>query len=341
MVMKAGTDNVAGKRNGCFASPLAAPQPTAIPQLPGVSLPGVATVTLYRDLPAPDRLGDKLAVGLHLGPTGWMEWHTPEHGGRRTLVPFGSLSVVPGRANVRWQRDQPSEFLLVVLEPKFVADAVGYGETTAWRLIPVLQDPMIAHMLFALRAEVCDGCPSGRPYGISLCMALAIHLVGCYAATPAPAGFRKGGLSPDRLRRVLDHIEGHLSDAIKLTQLAEVARLSSSHFSAQFRRSTGLPPHRYLLQQRIKRAKELLAAEGMSLAEIGYTLSFPSQAHFTTTFRKLVGTTPGAYREGLARFGSGIVPEIRNASANYERRMPAFTATLAPGDLRTQWALPS
>ena len=125
-----------------------------------------------------------------------------------------------------------------------------------------------------------------------------------YAVMQPPrylAGVRKGGLSPDRLRRVLDHIEGHLSDGIRLTQLAEVARLSSAHFSAQFRRSTGLPPHRYLLQWRIKRAKELLAADGMSLAEISYALGFPSQAHFTTTFRKLVGTTPGAYRDGFSQ----------------------------------------
>jgi AraC-like DNA-binding protein len=38
----------------------------------------------------------------------------------------------------------------------------------------------------------------------------------------------------------------------------------------------------------------------MSLAEISYALGFPSQAHFTTTFRKLVGTTPGAYRNGFS-----------------------------------------
>ena len=217
MATKAGTHDVAGDRNWCCASCSAS---AAVPEHAGVDLPGIATVVRYRDLPALDCHGDKLGVGLHLGPTGWMEWHTPEQGGRRTLVPVGSLSLVPARANFWWQRDQPSEFLLVALEPTFVADA-GLWRGDHWRLMPVFQDPVIAHMLSALRAEVCDGCPSGRPYGTSLCTALAIHLVRRYAAAAVPAGVRKGGLSPARLRRVLDHIEGHLSDGITLTQLAE------------------------------------------------------------------------------------------------------------------------
>ena len=338
MATKAGTHDVAGDRNWRCASCSAS---AAVPEHAGVNLPGIATVVRYRDLPALDCHGDKLGVGLHLGPTGWMEWHTPEHGGRQTVVPAGSLSLVPARANIRWQRDQPSEFLLVALQPTFVADAAGYGEEITWNLVPVFQDPVIAHMLSALRAEVCDGCPSGRPYGTSLCTALAIHLVRRYAAAAVPRGVRKGGLSPDRLRRVLDHIEGHLSDDITQTQLAEVARLSSAHFSAQFRRSTGLPPHRYLLQKRIKRAKELLAADGMSLAEISYALGFPSQAHFTTTFRKLVGTTPGAYRDGPSPAGSDIAEETRNNPPNYEIPETALTATLAHSSLRSQWAMPS
>jgi AraC family transcriptional regulator len=340
MGTKVGSRYVAGDRNSCrYALTSAADQLAAVPHHAGANVPGVATVALCRDLPVPHCHGDKLGVGFHLGPTGWMDWHTPEHGRRRVLVPAGSLSLVPRRTSVWWQRDRPSEFLLVALEPRFVADASGRGEEITWCLVPVFQDPMIAHMLSALRTEVRDGCLSGRPYSTSLCTALAVHLVRRYAAA-APAEPRKGGLAPDRLRRVLDHIEGHLSDAIRLTQLAEVARLSSAHFSTQFRRSTGLSPHRYVLQRRIKRAKELLAAGHMSLAEIGYALGFPSQAHFTTTFRKLVGTTPGAYRDGFSHFGSEIVQETRNQPADYERPETAFAAILTQGSLRSQWSMP-
>ena len=108
-----------------------------------------------------------------------------------------------------------------------------------------------------------------------------------------------GGLSPARLRRVLDHIELHLDESLSLRQLAVLARLSPNHFAAQFRLNTGLPPHRYVMQRRITRAKELVVDGRLPLVEISCSLGFPSQAHFTTTFRKLVGATPGAYRSGL------------------------------------------
>ena len=103
---------------------------------------------------------------------------------------------------------------------------------------------------------------------------------------------------------------------------------------AQFRRSTGLPPHRYLLQRRVGRAKKLVSAGRLSLAEISYALGFPSQAHFTTTFRKLVGTTPGAYRNGFSYFGSEVPQESRNSPSNCERPEGTAATTMALGYLR-------
>jgi AraC family transcriptional regulator len=112
-----------------------------------------------------------------------------------------------------------------------------------------------------------------------------------------PLGLNQAqGLPPVRLRRVLDHIEAHLGESITQRRLAGVAQLSMDHFARLFRHSTGLPPHRYVLQRRLARARELVVDRRLSLAEIGYELGFPSQAHFTTMFRRHVGTTPGAYR---------------------------------------------
>jgi PAS domain S-box-containing protein len=107
----------------------------------------------------------------------------------------------------------------------------------------------------------------------------------------------RGGLPPVRLRRVLDHVENYLDGDTSLDTLARLARLSPNHFSELFKHSTGQSPHQYVLRRRISRAQELLAENQLSLADIAYTLGFPSQAHFTTTFRRLVGTTPGAYRQ--------------------------------------------
>ena len=114
------------------------------------------------------------------------------------------------------------------------------------------------------------------------------------------------GLPPVCLRRVLKHIETHLGNDVAQYRLASIAQLSMDHFARLFRQSTGLPPHRYVLQRRIARARELMADHRLSLAEIGYTLGFPSQAHFTTTFRRLAGTTPGAYHSLIG--GGALTP---------------------------------
>jgi AraC family transcriptional regulator len=109
----------------------------------------------------------------------------------------------------------------------------------------------------------------------------------------------RGGLPPMRLRRVLEYIDDHIGSTIRLGTLAAIVHLSPNHFAVGFKASIGCPPHRYILRRRIAKAKELLADKRIPLAEIAYVLGFPSQAHFTTTFRKLAGSTPGAYRNRL------------------------------------------
>ena len=61
--------------------------------------------------------------------------------------------------------------------------------------------------------------------------------------------------------------------------------------------ATGMTPHRYLLSRRIERARRLLAETNMSIAQIAYLCGFSSQAHLTIAFRRLVGHTPGGYRQ--------------------------------------------
>jgi AraC family transcriptional regulator len=139
--------------------------------------------------------------------------------------------------------------------------------------------------------------PAGRLYGESLATALALHLLRRYAVYPPTGGDPRGGLPPARLRQVLEYMHTHLGDELSLRQLAAVVQLSQHHFAALFKQSTGCSPYQYLLRQRLATAQQWLAEPRLSLAQISYRLGFPSQAHFTTMFRKHVGTTPGAYRQ--------------------------------------------
>ncbi len=114
-----------------------------------------------------------------------------------------------------------------------------------------------------------------------------------------PTPQAKGGLSGWQLRRVTDFMIERAADDLALDELAALVDLSAKHFARAFRQSTGVPPHRWLIERRIDRAKELLAESDHSLAEIALACGFSDQSHFTAAFRKAVGATPGGYRREI------------------------------------------
>ncbi|MGE7419082.1 helix-turn-helix transcriptional regulator [Methylobacterium tarhaniae] len=110
-----------------------------------------------------------------------------------------------------------------------------------------------------------------------------------------------GGLAPAVRRRIAELIEVRLAEGLSLEVLADEAGLSTFHFAKMFKASFGVPPHRYVTERRIAKAKDLLSkallAEGRtSLAEIALTCGFASQSHFTRRFAQATGLTPAAWR---------------------------------------------
>lgn len=105
-----------------------------------------------------------------------------------------------------------------------------------------------------------------------------------------------GGLTGWQLRRVTELIEARLAGSIRIQELAMLAGLSTSQFGRAFRRSTGLPPHRWHLNARIRRARALMLETDVPLAEIALTVGFADQSHFANTFARLSGGSPGAWR---------------------------------------------
>ena len=88
----------------------------------------------------------------------------------------------------------------------------------------------------------------------------------------------------------------NLHEELKLAALARYMEMDVYAFSRWFRRAFGVPPHRYVLEQRVQRAQALLRAGGGPLTEIALQCGFYSASHFSTVFRRQVGVTPSAYR---------------------------------------------
>jgi AraC-like DNA-binding protein len=127
-------------------------------------------------------------------------------------------------------------------------------------------------------------------------------LVATVPGAPDPSGWPSvvnreiGTLPLTRLRRVTDHIREHLDHALTLAELGAVAYMSPYHFARLFHRTTGLPPHRFVVRARIDHAATLLAAPEPPIARISQLVGFRTPSHFTTVFRRLMGVTPSEYR---------------------------------------------
>lgn len=102
------------------------------------------------------------------------------------------------------------------------------------------------------------------------------------------------GRERQAVRRVRDYLEAHYAENVLLDQLAALANLSPFHFLRAFRAETGLPPHAYLNQVRVERAKVLLA-QGWPVVQVAVETGFTDQSHLTKRFKGIVGVSPGQY----------------------------------------------
>jgi AraC family transcriptional regulator len=114
--------------------------------------------------------------------------------------------------------------------------------------------------------------------------------------TEAESAVQNAGLPAARLKRVLAFIDTHLDENISLAALAQNAKLSVFYFATQFKRSTGLSPHRYILQRRVLRASELLRNTSLSVLDVSLDLGFQHQNNFARAFRRMTGMTPTRFR---------------------------------------------
>lgn len=92
--------------------------------------------------------------------------------------------------------------------------------------------------------------------------------------------------------QIVDYLHDNLPDNIRLEELACLTRLSKYHLLRVFRDEMGLPPHAFLNQLRIDRAKSLLL-DGAPPADVAAQVGFADQAHLTRLFKRTVGVTPG------------------------------------------------
>jgi len=166
------------------------------------------------------------------------------------------------------------------------------------------EDPLMAEIGCAIASELETQTSAGSLLIEALASSLAARLAQKCTKTStgqAVVVLSSGALDRRRLQRVLDYVEANLEGDLTLDLMASIACLSRYHFSRAFRQAVGLPPHRYVSDRRLDRAKALLLQGDRSLVDIALSLSFSNQANFTRAFKQATGQAPGQFRQA---FGS-------------------------------------
>ncbi len=221
--------------------------------------------------------------------------------GRRVVTrgDSGNVCITPAGQAISARWEAPLENMGFFFDTDFVEKTAienHFSPNFEFREVYRSEDALIQNIGLTLLDDSAADTPSGKLFTDSLIQTLTLHLLTNYstAAVPVPAN---GGLSGYRLRRVKEYIEANLDHDLSLGDLAAVAELSQFHFARAFRKTVGTTPQHFVMQQRIERAKQLLAEPELAIVEISLRTGFKNQSHFTTLFRKFTNLTPRSWRE--------------------------------------------
>ncbi len=215
--------------------------------------------------------------------------------------PDTRLCIMPGSRESNWHVHGPITLLHLYFTDdhlKRLVENVWDRESRTLQLneLDFANDPLLV-TLFQNTLARCDWQdPLDRLTLDSATQTALLHTIRHYARRDLPKLQPRGGLAPWQLRRVIDYIEHHLDQALPLNDLARLVELSDFHFARMFKQSTGAAPHRYVMQRRLHRARELLTHSKLSATDIALTCGFSSASHFSNRFRAETGYSPSVFR---------------------------------------------
>ena len=241
------------------------------------------------------------------GIFGESEWRNEVRNRTISSSPPGAIVFNPSRERLRLRvRKVKYEFqaLLLLIEP---ASLNCFHDETDDNSSLTLQQQLdmkveeVAQTLRKIRDELkCPG-PYIASYVHALIMlAVAGLMRGLSNRERSPQSTCvKGGLPNWRLKRALELLEGSLSEAPTLAELARPLKLHPTSFCRAFKQSTGQTPHRYLLLCRVNRSKEMMKDLDRTLTDIALDCGFSSSAQFSVVFKRIEGISPRSFRRAL------------------------------------------
>jgi len=258
---------------------------------------------LYRplDVRVPP-LRDFMLVAYRQGPT-QMDRKVEGPWSHEFMVP-GNLSLLTRAEESHWHWTKEIQVTHLYLSAGILAKvaAESFDRDVAGvtlRDILKIDDDMLRGSIAAVADEARNSILGGQLLVDAVATQVCVRILRRYSRVAFREERVTSGLSPMQAKKVAHYIEEHLDQQVVLNDLAQLTRVSCSHFLRQFRLRFGCAPHHYVLQQRVARAQHLLTKTNLSLKEVSADSGFSDQSHMTRVFQRFLHTTPGIYRESL------------------------------------------
>ncbi|MDR1989497.1 MAG: AraC family transcriptional regulator [Acidobacteriaceae bacterium] len=185
--------------------------------------------------------------------------------------------------------DAVREELFTASRPRDIDSRFGFTDIALQRMMMTVQRAL---------EEPASGNQLKMDY---LSHALAAHLLTHYASPGARrAMYRVAPLNPRDTRLIADYITAHLAFGMSIAELSGVVGMARSQFIARFQATTNMTPHQFVILRRIAKARQLLVDPRLESSAIAGICGFSGEKHFATTFRRVTGMTPRAYRQRAA-----------------------------------------
>jgi AraC-like DNA-binding protein len=222
-------------------------------------------------------------------------------GGSRYYARPGDLCLIaPGVVHDGEPADDGFAYRISYPSPGFLLDAMADAaerRTTGMPHFasPIVRDPELATRLASvLRLAETEG---GSLEADELLHLFFVRLLARHGNASIPRMKRSAG-ERGPVARALDHLDAHFADPVDLVSLAEVAGVPRTRLIRAMRRATGLTPHAWLMDRRV-RASRVMLSEGMAPADVAIACGFCDQSHLNRVFKARVGVSPGAFRASL------------------------------------------
>lgn len=217
-------------------------------------------------------------------------WVQAPAGALCTVTPDEPHEVEPaGDAGFAYRCLYPSEAQLRAA----AEGALGRRVRGTLALPPVITDRTAARLVSAL----FDAEGEPRLASESRLLTLLSRVATRHADERATA--REASVPAKGISRARDHLAAHFAENVPLAALAELAGVDPYALVRAFSRAFGLPPHAWLVQERVRRAKELLRS-GRTPSDVAAAVGFADQSHLTRHFKQAFGFTPGSYRRAAS-----------------------------------------